>query len=623
MSELHYDKNTTKIVIPNGTKCIPSECFINFDKLEEIIIPNSVEHIGNSAFIGCKALRKVNLPNSLKTIEPLAFSECESLEEIIIPSSLQNFSHGIFSYCYNLKTVISHDEINYIDDLAFYNCKNLENFVIPKNTTSIGRMAFMGCDKIKEINIPKKTTCIETGAFSLMSSLEKITVDIDNTCFFTSHNDTVLISKDGLIIQYAINSNNEQFIGDCKNILNNSMIYNISDFAFAGAKKLKKIFFGSEIQSIGSKTFMGCDNLKDLEIYHTKYVDSLLVSVFNINNEECEIPFENIVIGEGIKMLCENLSELFKNAKNIVLPESLEYIGTDDFSKSKSLRILKLPNNLKEINSNTFHPNIEINLPTVGSIKGENFNTLETKTSADYYIKTKNKGNIKVISLKDGTYYIKIDNYDLINISRNEIKKLSNNSHFMINNPDDLIIYLINLLTINGKYNSIMKNIWTDSKLKNIFDKFFYELNYRQDISSHKVSKVIREIIENSGQNDEVLFSSIMMKNINKEDIIEILKNYNPSADRFFRLAPYNQKIELDTNKLIKYFNFLEKYKKYDKFLYNPIFIQKLSEENQELLLKNFNKNIKHLLKSSHTLNDFYGENLNDFLAITFFILPW
>ena len=162
------------------------------------------------------------------------------------------------------------------------------------------------------------------------------------------------------------------------------------------------------------------------------------------------LPFENICVGEGIKTLCESLAELFKNAKNITLPESLEHIGKETFSKSKNLKHLDLPSNLKMINSNAFHPEIEIIFPTFGSMKAKEFNMLQTKTSADYYIKTQNKGNIRIFSLTDGTYYVKIDDYDIVKVNKDEINKLSNSSSIMSNKPDDLIMYLINLLSINA-----------------------------------------------------------------------------------------------------------------------------------------------------------------------------
>lgn len=634
MFMINYDKYAKTIIIPDGTKIILDETFINYDKLEEIIIPDSVEYIGSSAFRGCKSLKKVNLPSSLKALENFAFLGCESLEGISIPSSLHYYAYGVFSNCYNLKTINSHNEINYIDDYAFYNCKSLENFNIPSNVSSIGRMAFMGCEKIKEITIPKKTECIEIGAFALMSSLEKITVEDGNPLYFTEDDDTVLISKDGVIIQYAINSNNDEYVvgyytenygdytnefGDIEPIESSSLIYNIADYAFAGAKKLKKICFASEIQSIGGKTFMGCDNLKDLEIFHSSYGDSFLLNIFACEcNEESEIPFENITIGEGIKTLCDGLSELFKNTKKVTLPETLEHIGKEVFSKSKYLKQLNLPSNLKTIIPNAFYPEIVINFPTFGSMKAKDFNMLQTKTSTDYYIKTHDKGNIRIFSFKNETYYIKIDDYDMVRVIIDEINKLSNTSSVMADKPDDLIMYLINLLSINIEFHSIMNEIWINPELKSTFDKFINDLDYSQEIAANKISRAIREIFNYSGIYDEFLFAGIMMKYLKKEDIIKVIKNYNTSINRFFRLSPIkeNENVTIDTDKLIKYCSLLEKYKRYDRFLYNPLFSQKLREENQELLIKYFNRNIKNLLKNSKTIDDSYGENLNDLIKL-------
>ena len=206
-----YSKESKVIIIPNGAKIIDDETFMDFTNLEEIIIPDSVEHIGKAAFKGCSSLKKVRLSNNLHILEDFAFSECDSLEEITIPSSLHYFSCGVFSHCHNLKIINSHNDINYIDDLAFYNCKKLD-FSLPTNITSIGRMALMGCESIKEIHIPKNVDCIEIGALALMSSLEKITVDEDNKKYFTEDDDIVLLSKDGIIIQYAINCERDEFI---------------------------------------------------------------------------------------------------------------------------------------------------------------------------------------------------------------------------------------------------------------------------------------------------------------------------------------------------------------------------------------------------------------------------
>ena len=517
--------------------------------------------------------------------------------------------------------------------MAFLNCKKLTNFDIPKNVSSIGRMALTGCESIKEINIPKNVDCIEVGALAQMSSLEKITVDKDSEKYFTEDDDTVLISKDGIIIQYAINCNRDEFIvgyhiesfgntinelGEAIPLESNALIYNIADYAFAGAKKLKKIYINSELESIGGKTFLDCDNLKDLEVYHTDYGDSFLMHIFKSLNEEAEIPFENIIIGEEIQTLCGISSDLFKNARNITLPNSLEDINEEVFTKSKDLTNLIIPNNIKSIIPNTFYPEIEITFPAFGTIKGKDFNMLQTKTSEDYYMNYHNKGNIRIFALNDGTYYVKINDYDTVKINRDEIMKLSNSSHIMANNPDDFIMYLCDLLVINTERKKILTNIWTDPKLEKTFNKFVNDCNYVQEIATNKTARAIREIIDNSGMYDEFLFTGVIMRNIRKKELIKILSNYNNSISRFFRLSKLDEDkdVIINADKLIKYCNLLEKYQRYDKFFYNSIFFEKVSDKNQELLIRFFNKNIKHLLINSQTLHDKYGENLNDLLNL-------
>ena len=630
--KLYYDKNAASITIPNGITMIPDEAFMNFDQLEEVIIPDSVTHIGKAAFKGCKSLKKVKLPNQLQILDDFAFSECSMLEEITIPSSLHYYAYGLFSHCHHLKKINTHDEINYINDLAFYNCKSLEDFSIPRDVTSIQQMAFMGCNSIQSIHIPKNVDCIEFGAFALMNSLEKITVDTENENFFSANDDTVLISKDGMIIQYAIHCEDEEFVvgyytedyettdenGNKVTLESPSLIYNIADYAFAGAKNLKKLYIPSELESIGGKTFLDCKNLKDLEIFHTSYGDSFLMHVHKPLEEESDIPFENIVIHEGVQTLCGKLSELFKNARSITLPSSLESIGEEVFTDSKDLSTLTIPDGIKSILPNTFYPEMNITFPQFGTMKAKTFNMLQTKTSENRYIKTHEKDNIKIFSLKDGAYYVQIDDFDTVKVNRDEISALSNSSSVMADQPDDFVMYLIRLLMINIEYNRILSHIWTDPKLEEVFVKFVNDCNYVQEISSKKTARAIREIIDYSGVADEFLFSGMLMRKIGKEDLKKILSNYNNSISRFFRLCNTDSEDDpvINVDHLISYCNLLEKYQRYDRFLYRPVFFEKLSGEDQELLVKYYNKNMKHLLKNSQTLDDMYGENLNDLFKL-------
>lgn len=633
-AKLNYDKNSVRIVISDGITMIPDEAFMDFDQLEEVIIPNSVTHIGKAAFKGCKSLKRVELPNQLQILDDFVFSECSSLEEITIPSSLHYYAYGLFSHCHHLKKINTHDEINYINDLAFYNCKSLENFSIPRDVTSIHQMAFMGCNSIRSIHIPKNVDCIEFGAFSLMNSLEKITVDAENKHFFVANHDTVLLSKGGMILQYAIHSESEEFVveyytenyettdenGNTITLESPSLVYNIADYAFAGAKNLGKLYIPSELESIGGKTFLNCDHLKDLEIFHTNYGNSFLMHVHKSLEEDADIPFENIVIHEGVQTLCGKLSELFKNARSITLPSSLESIGEEVFTDSKDLSTLTIPDGIKSILPNTFYSEIDITFPQFGTMKAKKFNMLQTKTSDNYYIKNHDKDNIKIFSLKDGSYFVQIDDFDTVKVNRDEISTLSNSSSVMADRPDDFVIYLIHLLMINIEYNRILSHIWTDSKLEEIFVKFVNDCSYVQEISSKKTARAIREIIDHSGVADEFLFSGMLMRKMGKEDLKKILPNYNDSISRFFRLCNANPENDpvINVDHLIFYCNLLEKYQRYDRFLYRPVFFEKLNDEDQELLVKYFNKNVKRLLANSQTLNDMYGENLNDLFKLCY-----
>ena len=626
-----YDKNSKKIIIPEGTKQIDFEEFRDFDKVEEFVLPNSLLAISEFAFTGCKSLKKINLPNNLRILEPYAFAGCESLEEITIPSSLCYLAAGLFRDCKRLKKLNILGRINYIDDYALYNCESLEDFDIPEDVTSIGQMALMGCKKIKTIHIPANCDSIELGALAYMESLEKISVDKENSHYFAEDDDTVLVSKNGTIVQYAINCDRQEFssgyyienYGVDENdepIESYELIYNIGDYAFAGAKKLRKIMLPSENDGIGPKSFAGCDNLKELEFFYTSYGNRLQLAVYGDINKDAEMPFEKIIIPEGVTTLCEDMAEIFQNAKEVVLPSTLEHIGKNVFSKSTKLTRLDIPARIKTINPDTFVDNVLLDFSNVGVIMGKDFNMLQTKTSENNFDGSNSKDNIKIFSLKDGTYFVKIGDYDVVKVNKDEIERMSSTSYIMRDDPDRFIEYMCDLLQINSESESIMREIWSDKRLGEAFEKFANDVDYVKDIAEHKTSLAIREIINNAGFYDEFLFSGIMIRKMGQNEIRKILNNYNRSISRFFRSYRVDvyedyKWININVDNLIAYCNLLEKYKRYDRFLYNPFFFQRLSYKNAELLIKYFNKNIKHMLQNSETLHDINGVNLNDFVS--------
>lgn len=626
-----YDKSAKKIIIPEGTEFIPDYAFKDYKNLEEIIIPDSVIQIGRCAFEGCNKLKKITLSKNLRILENYSFCNCQSLEEITIPKSLQYFSKGLFKNCKSLKKVNIESQINYIDDFAFSGCEKLEKLPITEDTSSFGTCAFRNCDSIEEIHIGKNVDNIEDGAFSLMHSLKKITVDKDNENFESVDDDTILINDKGSILQYAIANTKENVVvgyysksyGTYKNfdeeIPMNSyeLIYNIRDYAFAGSKYLKSIDINSELESIGPKTFFECPNLKTLNIFHSSYGDKLLIHVHKSFNEESHIPFKEINIDEGIITLCGNQGEIFKNATEINLPESLVEINNSVFDKATKVKELRMPKNIQVIGPNNFCNDTTIIFNELGKIKAKDINMLQTKINETYYLNPSDTKR-KILSLKDGTYYVKINDYDIIKINKDEIRSLSPTSHYLEKDPDELALYVMELLRMNGEYDRLLSNIWTNEKLENLFNKFAFESKTVEKISQIKLSKIMKEIVDNHDKEDEFLFSANIIKRVKKEDLIKLIENYNLSIKRFFKYSEFleDERLTLNVDKLIKYCNLLEKYQVYDRFLYKHSFALNLSYEDQELLVRNYNKNIKHLLKNSNTVDDVYGANLQDLFKL-------
>lgn len=640
-----YDKNSKKIIVPEGITYIPDEFFKDNKNVEEIVLPSTIKQIGMGAFCGCSSLKKINLPDGLNLLEAHAFSNCTALEEITIPKSLHYFSYGLFSYCRNLKTINCHDDINYIDDFALYNCRSLSSFTLPKNISSLGVKALFGCNKIKSIYIPKSLTTIENAALAMMSSLEKIVVDPENSKFADDDNVGLYDQENGFFIQYAINSKDKEYclgyypvsygkyIDDVtfeeKELSSYEPIYNIGDFAFAGSKYLEKLYMLSVVESFGPKTFLNCPRLKKLDIEHAPYGE---VFIFNVHGgffKRVSVPFEEINIMDGITNITDNTSDLFAKAKKVNLPESIEQLGSNVFYKSKNLKNIYLPKKMKMIAPNTFYPTILLHFDEFGDIEAKDFNMLETKTSDDFYVQYSGKDNIRIFSLVDGTYYVGIDDYDVVKVTRDEINSLSDTSYVLEETPDRLIHYLYDLLSINADSNSMFINSLQNKSLRRKFVSFVNDMDYVTDLAVKKNQRAISDILEEHDLDDEVLFNGILMRKLSKEELTNIVENMSLSLSRFFRFSKYfdpkyfngeysySDYILSQLTKgtsLFTYCNLLEKYQQYDRFLYEPKFVLSFDEDSQEMFIRNYNSNIKRLFLESGILEEkeLNNNNLKD-----------
>lgn len=624
-----------KIIIPEGITNINEEFFTSNRDVEEIVLPDSVTTIDDDAFKDLINLKRIRLSNNLRTIGNGAFDGCISLEEISIPTSLTYLSHSLFKGCKSLKRINLHDGIEYIDDFALAGCTSLTKISLPKRLKSLGICALARCSSIEEIFIPDSVEEIEIASLSEMSSLKRITVDTNNKKYMSDEDVALIDKEDGLLIQYAIASDKEEYIVGYyplrydETIQSHELTCNILNFAFMGAKNLRRLCLPSEIESIGPDTFNNCPNLKDLRIFYTSYGKVLLLRVMEVFNHHANLNFENIVIDEGVTSLADDMSFLFKNAKSVTLPDSLEEIGSNVFRNCPNLKTLSIPRNVRSISANAFDDHILLDINGFKQLYAKDILMLTTQIDKDFRRKSRNKYDSKVLSMKDGTYYVFLNDFAPIKISKDEIKSVSSNSSILSDEPEVFLDYLIDLLSINATHHEQLMKIIMDEDLKATFEKLFTDLKYIKEIANSKHENVIRELLSHTGDN-EFLFNGIVMRNLSKADIVHIIDNMNPTLMHIIRVSDmFNSNIDSNDPrikpvidnipKLTAYSTLLDRYKLNDRFLYNHRFFIGFPLDYQMILLNHFNQNIKRMIIKSKILEspDIENRNLIDLIKLS------
>lgn len=206
-SAFEYCTNIISIVISKRTTTIGSNAFYNCSSLTSIVVregntkyhssgnclietktkililgcstsviptDGSVTSIGNDAFNGCKSLTSITIPTSVTSIGNNAFRACSGLTSIIIPNNVSSIENYAFSFCSNITSITIPNSVTKIGSYAFYNCSSLTSITILASLTSIVTWAFAYCSSLTSITIPASVTKIENYAFNYCNSLTRV-----------------------------------------------------------------------------------------------------------------------------------------------------------------------------------------------------------------------------------------------------------------------------------------------------------------------------------------------------------------------------------------------------------------------------------------------------------------
>ncbi|MBQ4348375.1 MAG: leucine-rich repeat domain-containing protein [Clostridia bacterium] len=364
----------TTLEIPSSVKKIGERAFYSCNNLTEVTIPDSVTEMGSYAFNSCTSLVSVTVPSSVTVLQTGVFEKCSNLISVNLPETLVSIDEYAFRYCSSLAVADIPESVVSIGEYAFFNCDSLTelnissgvvsigsyafswcysltNVLIPSGVETIGAGAFYDCNNLVSVYISEGVSSIGDSAFGDCNKLNSISVDENNTAY--TDIDGVLFNKDKTeLIQYPIGNEKTEYSV-------NEEVKRISSGAFYGADNIINItFLGKTLEYIGRKAFMGCNNLKtinlpegitevcDYTFYDCSSLESINIpdGVLTIGDEalsmsglkSINIPGSVKEIGRGAFSYCRELSE-------VVFNEGLEFIGENAFSGCASLEAVTIP----------------------------------------------------------------------------------------------------------------------------------------------------------------------------------------------------------------------------------------------------------------------------------------
>lgn len=210
-----------------------------------------------------------------------------SAETVLIPDEYNGYpvttiGEAAFYDCHRLCDVTIGSNVTTICDNAFYGCGNLFGITLPDSVTTVGRAAFYGCSSLAYVAFGDGIETIGDYAFHECKSLKSVfysgsgedweAVHVGSTynyaltyarrfCDCAYHEGDLYYDITGgkAVIKACNPLATAAFIPDA---IGGYPVTAIDGYAFYGCNRLRAVFLGSKIATVGEWAFFQCDKLK-------------------------------------------------------------------------------------------------------------------------------------------------------------------------------------------------------------------------------------------------------------------------------------------------------------------------------------------------------------------------
>ena len=388
---------------------INAKAFQNCTNLKTINIPETVTSIGQDAFYHCRSLQSITLPSNLSYLGPRAFGDCninvtipEDSKLEVIPYSLFEDGGGTINIPPSVKTIeleafynaavtvtlSENSQLEVIGDKAFQHFGVVDagwpkiNY-FPSTLKTIGAYAFAGNDMLQgNLLLPAGLTNLgehafaETGITSFGFEEGATITEIPNAvCYFCKSLKSVSIPESvtslGLSAFYGPIEEiyyNAVSVESAGKYMKDSDDNDRSEFTFSSSVPVS-VVIGNKVERIPTHCFVKV-NIKDFTFEENSVCNTIGMYAFRGNKtmqtftmpasmrtigEESfyQSTLEVVNFNEGIETI-ESSAFWGTNLVNLVLPNSVTYLGSGAFALCESLKTVKLSENITFLGSSCF-----------------------------------------------------------------------------------------------------------------------------------------------------------------------------------------------------------------------------------------------------------------------------